>query len=55
MHKTGELGGMKHDVGIVSGPSGDYIIVLMSDSNNPKAAAERMAKVSENVFNYMSK
>lgn len=55
MHKTGELGRMKHDVGIVSGPSGDYIIVLMSDSNNPQAAAERLAKVSENVYNYMSK
>jgi len=55
MHKTGELGGVKHDVGIVAGPSGDYIIVLMSDSNNPQAAAERLAKVSESVYNYMSK
>lgn len=52
MHKTGELGGMKHDVGIVSGPTGDYIIVLMSDSNNPQAAAQRLAKVSENVYKY---
>lgn len=53
MHKTGELDGVKHDVGIVSGPSGDYIIVLMSESDDPKAAAERLAKVSEVVYKFM--
>jgi beta-lactamase class A len=55
MHKTGELGGVKHDVGIVSGPKGDYIIVLMSDSSNPKIAAERMANISKNVYSILGK
>lgn len=55
MHKTGELDRVKHDVGIVSGPKGDYIIVLMSDSGDQLAAAERLANISKNVYDYMAK
>lgn len=53
LHKTGELDGVKHDAGIVKAPKGDYIIVLMSDTNNPQAAAEREAQVSKNVYEYL--
>lgn len=51
-HKTGELGQVKHDAGIVYTPDGDYIIVLLSRSNSPKGAAEREALVSKAVYDY---
>jgi beta-lactamase class A len=54
MHKTGELDRVKHDVGIVSTPNGDYILVLMSDSSDQLAAAERLANISKGVYEYMS-
>lgn len=54
MHKTGELDGVKHDVGIVEGPKGDYIIVLLSETNDQLAAAERLANISKNVYDYMN-
>lgn len=51
-HKTGELYGYKHDAGIVFAPSGDYIIVLLSDTKNPSIAVEVMAQLSKNVYDY---
>ncbi len=51
-HKTGELEWVKHDAGIVFSPQGDYLIVLMSESNLPGAAAERMARISGVVYKY---
>ncbi len=51
-HKTGELFGAKHDAGIVFNKNGDYIIVVMSDTKDPKIAIEKTAKFSEEIFNY---
>ncbi|MBP7832919.1 MAG: serine hydrolase [Candidatus Levybacteria bacterium] len=51
-HKTGELGAVKHDTGIVFTPKGDYIIVLLSETNSQTAAAERQALLSKAVFEY---
>ena len=51
-HKTGELGQVKHDAGIVFAPFGDYIIVLLSKSTNPLQAAEREALLSRDVYKY---
>lgn len=51
-HKTGELYGVKHDAGIVFGEKGDYIIVVMSDTKDPKTAAERTAAFSKQIYNY---
>lgn len=51
-HKTGELDEVTHDAGIVYGERGDYIIVVMSESDAPQAAAERVAGVSEAVYKY---
>lgn len=53
-HKTGELFGFKHDAGIIFSHDGDYIFVALSESKNPKAAAERIALVSEEIFTYFS-
>ncbi len=51
-HKTGELIGSKHDAGIVYGKKGDYIIVVLTDTEDPEFAAERTAKFSKEVFDY---
>lgn len=53
-HKTGELGAVKHDAGIVYAPTGDYIIILMSKTGSQTVASEIEAKISEKVFNYFS-
>lgn len=51
-HKTGEIDEYTHDGGIVNAPSGDYIIVVMSKSDDPNVANERIAQVSKAVYNY---
>jgi beta-lactamase class A len=51
-HKTGELNGVSHDAGIVYTNKGDYIIVVLSDSNYPKGAEERLAAISKAVYSY---
>lgn len=53
-HKTGELDNVTHDAGIVYGPSGDYIIVVLSQSDSPDLAKERIALVSQAVYNYFT-
>ncbi len=51
-HKTGELFGAKHDAGIVFSDKGDYIIVVLSDTKNPKVAVEKTANFSKEVYDY---
>ncbi len=52
-HKTGEIGYFSHDAGIVYS-SGDYIIVVLSESDSPKAAEERIGKLSKAVYEYFN-
>ncbi|MBI2025964.1 MAG: serine hydrolase [Candidatus Levybacteria bacterium] len=54
-HKTGEIGPFTHDAGIAYTPNGDYIIAVLSESNSPRAAEERIANISQAVFDYFSK
>jgi len=51
-HKTGELLGAKHDAGIVFRENGDYIIVVLSQTENEAEAAEKIAEFSRDVFEY---
>ena len=51
-HKTGEIDYYSHDAGIVYTPKGNYIIVVMSQTDNPPAAVGRIAQISQNVYNY---
>ncbi len=51
-HKTGELGGNKHDAGIVFSQKGNYIIVVLSDTSNPQKAASEIAEFSKAVYEY---
>ena len=50
-HKTGELGNFKHDAGIIFGKN-PILIVVLSETNSPQAAAERIAHLSKNVYYY---
>ncbi len=54
-HKTGELGRLSHDAGIVYTPKGDYIIVVLSDTNKPLDANEKIALISKAVYEYFAK
>ncbi len=54
-HKTGELGFFTHDAGIVFTNKGDYIIVILSESDSPSEAEDRIGLVSKAVFEYFTK
>lgn len=51
-HKTGDIGWFKHDSGIVFTKRGDYIIVILSESDSPSGAQERIASTSKAVYDY---
>lgn len=51
-HKTGEIGWFTHDGGIVYSDKGDYIIVVLSESESPKGAEERIAESSKAVYDF---
>jgi beta-lactamase class A len=51
-HKTGEIDYVSHDGGIVYTKDRNYIIVVLSDSNFPPGAQERIAQISKAVFNF---
>lgn len=53
-HKTGEIAAFTHDAGIVYSPTGKYIIVVLSKSDEPDLAEERIAELSKRVFNYFN-
>lgn len=54
-HKTGELDDFTHDVGIVYTPKGDYVIVVLSESDNPSAAEDRISSISKDIYEYFTK
>jgi beta-lactamase class A len=53
-HKTGELDAVSHDAGIVFTQKGDYIIVVMSETEDRYVAVERIALISKEVYDYFS-
>ncbi|MBI2621188.1 MAG: serine hydrolase [Candidatus Levybacteria bacterium] len=53
-HKTGELFNAKHDAGIVYSSKGDYIIVVLTDTNDVKKAIESIANFSKAVYDYFT-
>ena len=54
-HKTGELGGLTHDGGVVYTDKGDYIIVIMSETKTPLDANENIANISKAVYVYFTR
>ena len=59
-HKTGNLPGIRHDVGIVYGPAGPYIIAVLADGlpdYDPARLGEGsriIAELSRDVFDYFA-
>ena len=53
-HKTGELDMYTHDAGIVYLNERPYIIVVLSESEYPPGAEERIGKISQEVYNYFA-
>lgn len=51
-HKTGELDDYSHDAGIVYGPNSDYIIAVLTQSDDTQAAESRIANISQAVYGY---
>jgi beta-lactamase class A len=51
-HKTGELGRISHDAGIVHTENGDYIIIVLTETANPTAANEKISQMSKSVYEY---
>lgn len=54
-HKTGEIDEYTHDGGIIYGEVGDYIMVMLSKSDFPEGAEERIANTSKDVYDYFLK
>ena len=50
-HKTGELGTLKHDAGIVYGKD-PYVLVVLTDTKDTDHAAEFTAELSKQIFSY---
>lgn len=54
-NKTGDIGWFKHDAGIIYTDTGDdYVIVVMSESDSPAGAQERIALISKAVYDYFN-
>ncbi len=53
-HKTGEIDSYTHDAGIVYLPAENYIIVVLSESDDPEAAEEHISKISKEVYEYFT-
>ena len=54
-NKTGDIGWFKHDAGIIFSEKGDCLIVVMSESESPAGAQDRIALVSKAVYEYFNK
>lgn len=53
-HKTGELGEVTHDAGIVYDKGGDYILVVLSQGNNQAKQEDAIAAYAKTVYDYFS-
>jgi beta-lactamase class A len=53
-HKTGELGLFTHDAGIVFTPENNYIIAVLSETDDPLTAEQNIADISEAVYRYFT-
>lgn len=54
-HKTGNLGYFENDAGIVYSPAGDYIIVVLTETNDPLVARDKIGRISEATYKYFNK
>ncbi len=53
-HKTGELGKYNHDTGIIYTPNYDYILIVLTKSDDPETAEIQIANISQEVYSYFN-
>lgn len=53
-NKTGDIGYFENDGGIVYAPNGDYIIVVLSETDSPSKAADKIAEISKIIYEYFN-
>lgn len=53
-HKTGELGRLSHDAGIVYHSKGNFIIVILTQTSVPLEANEKISVIAKGVFDHFS-
>jgi len=53
-HKTGELDEYSHDAGIIYTPEHDYILIILTKSDDPEAAEIRIANISQGIYGYFN-
>jgi beta-lactamase class A len=55
-HKSGQLPSLRHDAGIVYGPRGPYLLVVLTDDLADQDDAEAfLARLSRDVYGYFSR
>lgn len=54
-HKTGELDSFSHDAGIIFAKKDDYIIVVLTDTDDTDKATENIARISKAVYDFFQK
>ncbi len=54
-HKTGDIGYVENDAGIVFSPAGDFIIVVLSETKDANFAGDKIGRISEAAYNYFNK
>ena len=53
-HKTGEIDFFSNDAGIVFSEKGDYLIVVLSETDFPAEADDRIGQISKAVYEYFN-
>lgn len=51
-HKTGELDEFTHDAGFIFNKKGNFLIVVMSKSDHPDLAENRIAEISKAIYSH---
>jgi beta-lactamase class A len=52
-HKSGQLPGVRHDAGVVYGPGGPYVVVVLTDDLADQGEAEAfIAGLARDVYDH---
>jgi len=51
-HKTGDLPGLTHDVGIVYAPSGPFVLAVLTEWSGPASPHATIAQLARQVYDY---
>jgi beta-lactamase class A len=51
-HKTGELPGLTHDVGIIYGPAGPFVLAVLTEWRTGGAPSATIARLARQIYDY---